>query len=40
MHVAAVNPLGWREVLALKDIVRLVEEDLAKVEMVFTEQVR
>ena len=38
--MAAVNPLGWREVLALKDIVRLVEDDLASVETVFAEQVR
>jgi len=35
-----VNPLGRRDVLGLKDIVRLVEEDLARVEVVFAEQVR
>ncbi len=38
--MAAVNPLGRRDVLGLKDIVRLVEEDLARVEVVFAEQVR
>jgi len=38
--VAAVNPIGRRGVLGLKDIVRLVEEDLARVEVVFAEQVR
>jgi len=38
--LAAVNPLGRQHVLGLKDIVRLVEEDLAKVEVVFAEQVR
>jgi octaprenyl-diphosphate synthase len=38
--VAAVNPLGRRDVLGLKDIVRLVEDDLREVEDVFTEQVR
>ena len=38
--MAAVNPLGRRDVLDLKDIVRLVEDDLAKVEAVFSEQVR
>ncbi|HXY40771.1 MAG TPA: polyprenyl synthetase family protein [Vicinamibacteria bacterium] len=35
-----MNPLGRRDVLGLKDIVRLVEEDLARVEVVFAEQVR
>ena len=38
--MAAVNPLGRRDVLELKDIVRLVEDDLARVESVFSEQVR
>jgi octaprenyl-diphosphate synthase len=38
--VAAVNPLGRRDVLGLKDIVRLVEDDLARVEEVFSQQVR
>jgi octaprenyl-diphosphate synthase len=38
--VAAVNPLGRRDVLGLKDILRLVESDLALVEEVFAEQVR
>jgi octaprenyl-diphosphate synthase len=38
--VAAVNPLGRQEVLGLKDIVRLVDDDLAKVEQVFRDQVR
>ncbi len=40
MHVAAVNPLGRRDVLSLKDIVRLVDDDLARVETVFVEQMR
>jgi octaprenyl-diphosphate synthase len=38
--VAVVNPLGRRDVLTLKDIVRLVDEDLAQVESVFVEQMR
>lgn len=38
--MAAVNPLGRRDVLGLKDIVRLVDDDLARVEAVFSEQVR
>jgi octaprenyl-diphosphate synthase len=37
--VAAVNPLGRHSVLGLKDIVRLVEDDLARVEDVFRAQV-
>jgi octaprenyl-diphosphate synthase len=35
-----VNPLGRRDVLGLKDIVRLVEDDLRQVEDVVREQVR
>jgi len=38
--VAAVNPLGRESVLGLKDIVRLVEDDLGRVEEVFRSQVR
>jgi octaprenyl-diphosphate synthase len=38
--MAAVNPLGRTSVLGLKDIVRLVEDDLGKVEEVFRSQVR
>ena len=38
--MAAVNPLGRRDVLGLKDIVRLVDDDLALVEQVFRDQVR
>ncbi len=38
--MAAVNPLGRRDVLTLKDIVRLVDDDLAQVETVFVEQMR
>jgi len=38
--MAAVNPLGRASVLGLKDIVRLVEDDLGKVEEVFRSQVR
>jgi len=38
--LAAVNPLRRGGVLGLKDIVRLVDDDLAKVEGVFVEQVR
>ncbi len=38
--MAAVNPLGRDSVLGLKDIVRLVEDDLARVEEVFRAQVR
>jgi octaprenyl-diphosphate synthase len=38
--VAAVNPLGRRDVLGLKDIVRLVEDDLRQVEDVVRDQVR
>jgi octaprenyl-diphosphate synthase len=38
--LAAVNPLGRDGVLGLKDIVRLVEDDLARVEEVFRAQVR
>jgi octaprenyl-diphosphate synthase len=38
--VAAVNPLGRDSVLGLKDIVRLVEDDLGRVEEVFRSQVR
>jgi octaprenyl-diphosphate synthase len=38
--LAAVNPLRRGGVLGLKDIVRLVEDDLARVEDVFAEQVR
>jgi octaprenyl-diphosphate synthase len=37
--VAAVNPLG-RSVLGLKEIVQLVEDDLARVEALFAEQIR
>ena len=35
-----MNPLGRRDVLGLKDIVRLVDDDLAQVETVFVEQMR
>ncbi len=38
--MAAVNPVGGRRVVGLKDIVRLVDDDLAKVEAVFAEQAR
>src|SRR5262245_27489591 len=38
--MAAVNPLGRASVMGLKDIVRLVEDDLGKVEEVFRTQVR
>jgi octaprenyl-diphosphate synthase len=38
--MAAVNPLGRSSVLGLKDIVRLVEDDLGRVEDVFRTQVR
>ncbi len=38
--MAAVNPLRQRDVPGLRDIVRLVDDDLAKVETVFAEQVR
>jgi len=38
--MAAVNPLGRTSVMGLKDIVRLVEDDLGKVEEVFRTQVR
>ena len=38
--MAAVNPLGRQSVLGLKDIVRLVEDDLGQVEEVFRAQVR
>jgi octaprenyl-diphosphate synthase len=38
--LAAVNPLRRAGVLGLKDIVRLVDDDLARVEHVFAEQVR
>jgi octaprenyl-diphosphate synthase len=38
--MAAVNPLGRASVLGLRDIVRLVEDDLGKVEEVFRSQVR
>ena len=38
--MAAVNPIGRRDVLGLKDIVRLIDDDLARVEAVFVEQMR
>jgi octaprenyl-diphosphate synthase len=38
--MAAVNPLGRTSVMGLKEIVRLVEDDLGKVEEVFRTQVR
>jgi octaprenyl-diphosphate synthase len=38
--VAAVNPLGRASVAGLKEIVRLVDDDLARVEEVFRSQVR
>ena len=38
--MAAVNPLGRDSVLGLKDIVRLVEDDLGRVEEIFRSQVR
>jgi octaprenyl-diphosphate synthase len=38
--VATLNPLGRESVLGLKDIVRLVEDDLGRVEEVFRSQVR
>jgi len=38
--VAAVDPLGGRGVADLRDIVQLVEEDLARVEELFEEQFR
>jgi octaprenyl-diphosphate synthase len=38
--LAAVNPVGRGSVLGLKEIVQLVEDDLARVEEVFAEQVR
>jgi octaprenyl-diphosphate synthase len=38
--LAAVNPLGRDGVLGLKDIVRLVEDDLGRVEEIFRSQVR
>jgi octaprenyl-diphosphate synthase len=38
--VAAVDPLGGRGVADLRDIVQLVEEDLARVELIFEEQFR
>ncbi len=38
--MAAVNPLGRRGALGLKDIVRLVEDELAQVEALFREQAR
>src|SRR4029453_18590234 len=38
--MAAVNPLGRTSVMGLKDIVRLVEDHLGKVEEVFRTQVR
>jgi len=38
--LAAVNPLGGRGVLGLKEIVQLVEDDLERVESVFAEQIR
>lgn len=38
--MAAVNPIGSGSAIGLRDIVRLVEDDLARVEDVFTEQVR
>jgi octaprenyl-diphosphate synthase len=38
--LAVVNPLGRQGVLGLKDIVRLVEDDLARVEDVFQAQAR
>ena len=38
--MAAVNPLGRASVLGLKDIVRLVEDDLGRVEELFRSQVR
>jgi len=38
--MAAVNPLGRTSVMGLKDIVRLVEDDLGKVEEIFRTQVR
>jgi octaprenyl-diphosphate synthase len=38
--VAVVNPLGPSGVMGLKDIVRLVEDDLARVEEVFQAQAR
>ncbi len=38
--MAAVDPLGGRGVADLRDIVQLVEEDLARVEEIFEEQFR
>src|SRR5688572_6065741 len=38
--MAAVDPIGDRSVLGLKEIVQLVESDLAKVEDLFEEQMR
>lgn len=38
--MAAVNPLGRQSVMGLKDILRLVEDDLARVEEVFQAQAR
>jgi octaprenyl-diphosphate synthase len=38
--LAAVNPLGQRSVLGLKEIVRLVDDDLTRVEALFAEQIR
>jgi octaprenyl-diphosphate synthase len=38
--MAAVNPIGGASVAGLKDIVRLVEDDLSRVEDVFRSQVR
>jgi octaprenyl-diphosphate synthase len=39
-RLAALNPLGRREVLGLKEIVQLVDDDLALVEALFAEQIR
>ncbi len=38
--MAAVNPIGRSDLVGLKDIVRLIEDDLARVEDVFVEQMR
>lgn len=38
--MAAVNPLGRHDVLSLKDIVRLIDDDLTRVEALFVEQMR
>jgi octaprenyl-diphosphate synthase len=39
-RLAALNPLGRRGVLGLKEIVQLVDDDLALVEALFAEQIR